>query len=86
MHAHQPGEVAACSHRSVDFSWDGTGFVPVADKGLDFVGYPFADFGAEGGVRFVEVGRVVLFRTYRNQLSVLVYRYEVPGGKGGRTP
>jgi hypothetical protein len=63
MHPHKTCQVAFCAHRFVDTVWDLAGFVPFADKGLDFVGDPFADFGAEVGVGFVEVGGVVLFGT-----------------------
>lgn len=61
VHAHQTGEVSACAHRFVDLVGDFARFVPIADEGLDFVGYPFADFFTEGGVGFVEVGGVELF-------------------------
>ena len=52
----------------VDLVWDLLRFVPFADVGFDGFGYPGADFFAERGVRFVEVGRVVLFPS----LSVIV--------------
>lgn len=55
VHAHQSGQVSACAHRLVDLVGDLFGFVPIADVGFDFVGDPFADFFAEGGVCFVVV-------------------------------
>ena len=63
MHPHQACEVSLCAHRFVDTVWNFAGFVPFADEGLDFVGNPFADFGAEVGVALLEVGGVVLFGT-----------------------
>ena len=64
MHPHKACKVSLCPHRFVDAIWDLAGFVPFADEGLDFVGNPFADFGAEVGVALLEVGGVVLFGTY----------------------
>lgn len=66
VHAHQPGEIAACAHRFVDLLGDPARFVPFSYIGLDFGGDPFADFFPERGMCFVEVGGVVLS-------SVLVY-------------
>ena len=62
MHAQQSSQVSASSHRLVNFIRDLARLVPFADEGLDFVGDPFADLGAESGVRFVEVRGVVLLR------------------------
>ena len=60
VHAHQSSQVFARAHRLVDLVGDFFGFVPVADVWFDFVGDPFADFFAEGGVCFVVVWGVEL--------------------------
>jgi hypothetical protein len=61
MHPQETGEVAAGPHLLVDLIRNLLRLVPLADIRFDVLGYPGADFVAEGGVGFVEVGGVVLF-------------------------
>lgn len=60
MRSEAAREVAAFTHLLVDALVDAARLVPFADVGLDLGFHEGADFGAQGGVGFVEVGGVVL--------------------------
>jgi hypothetical protein len=56
----ETSEVTTTTHLLVDLLRNLLGLVPVGNMRLDVVLDPFADLGAEGSMRFIEVRRVVL--------------------------
>jgi hypothetical protein len=60
MHAQQTGQETAVTQIFEDLVGDFLGLLPFCYVGHEFVLHPLSDIFAEGDVRFVEVGRVVL--------------------------
>lgn len=73
--AKQTSQVAALAHLLVNLLGDLFFLVPLGNVGLDLILDPLADLGTDGGVRFVEVRRVILLGE-KPSLAVVVSERE----------
>ncbi len=60
VYAHQTCKIPALAHGFVDAIRDLLSFIPLRDIRFNFGLHPLTDFGAKSGMRFIEIGRVIL--------------------------